>query len=216
MADPVIRLDKSRPFGTCHGERMPDDPLYKVCYWQGGKLNGKQVQLPFDVHGELIADDGKTESFTGMGQDSRGNTIQVQYSPLYTPLMRAFLDTKRAHMQRATQSAAPVAGNAFEEDGVSRDDGTDLGTESSPIDGVDFGAWLRGEINYAPHLLREAAFKRFHVRYPDIYPQLVVDCVFDHKVVSEGEVCGRFLPMIKRAIVADTSINEAAARASAA
>lgn len=199
MADPVIRLDKTKPHGTVHGERMPDDPHYKVAYWQGGRLNGKSIQLPFDVHGELVIDDGRTVPFTGTGQDSKGNVIPVTYQPLYSPLMREFLAAKMKRAAQVSTTAEPV----LEVDGEP-DPSDDLA--SAPDDEVNFASWLKGEANYAPRLLRDAARKRYGTQYPDIYPHLVIDLVFDHKVVAASEVAEKFQPILKKANFTDDSM----------
>jgi hypothetical protein len=194
MADPVIRLDKSKPFSTVHGERMPDDPHYKVHYWQGGRLNGKTVQLPFDSQGELVADDNRNAAYAGTGQDSKGNVVPVTYQPLYTPLMRAFLKAKTDRIAQIAQPAkdAPV----LEEDGDKADaTADDLGGQAD--DEVNFVSWLKGEAEYPTDLLRKAARKRFGKNYLAIKPDLIVDLVLDEKIVPEDQVCvalKRYLP----------------------
>src|SRR4051812_39126812 len=35
MSEPILRLDRSKPFSECRGERTPNDPHYRVAYWQG-------------------------------------------------------------------------------------------------------------------------------------------------------------------------------------
>src|SRR2546429_444017 len=67
MAEPVIRLDQSRAYSENRGEMRPDDPHYRVAFFQGEPLkvirNGKPatiaVTLPFDAQGDLVPDDGK-------------------------------------------------------------------------------------------------------------------------------------------------------------
>ena len=55
MPEPVIQLDRSKPFSECRGERTPDDPHYRVHFFQVYKVGRDQIQLPFDGNGELIA-----------------------------------------------------------------------------------------------------------------------------------------------------------------
>ena len=38
MSETRIQLDRSKPFAECRGDRTPEDPLYRVAAWQGGKL----------------------------------------------------------------------------------------------------------------------------------------------------------------------------------
>lgn len=56
---PVVKIDKSKPFATVHGERPPDDPHANVHFFQDS--------IPFDVRGEaipsLINDDKGRKAF---------------------------------------------------------------------------------------------------------------------------------------------------------
>jgi hypothetical protein len=45
---PVVRMDKSRDFATCHGERTPGNSHVGVHFYQNG--------LPFDAQGVMVAD----------------------------------------------------------------------------------------------------------------------------------------------------------------
>ena len=80
MSEIKIRLDRSKPFGECRGDRTPEDPHYRVAHFQGQTVNGKIVTLPFDSAGELIPDDGKTESWQGIGPDGK----PITYFPART------------------------------------------------------------------------------------------------------------------------------------
>jgi hypothetical protein len=189
MADPVIRLDRSKPFGENRGDMTPIDPHYKVAYWQGGKMGGKTIVLPFDVHGELVPDDGKTEPFQGLNSDGK----QIVYQPLYTPLMREFL---KAKLNRAAAVAAkqPDPHQLEDDDEDKGLDGLDGGDE----DEVNFVAWLKGEARYPSHILRQAAKRRFSINYQKIVPDLVVDCVRDHNLVSEDELCTQYKDVLRK------------------
>lgn len=210
MADPVIRLDKSKTFSTCHGDRTPEDPAYKVAYNQGGVLTVKgrkvQVLLPFDVHGELVPDDGKTGPFRGMGPEGK----EIVYQPLYDANMRAYLAAKIARMTAIASVSAPAAGPQIEDEG----DGSisDELAAAPNADDVDLSAWLRGQAKYPPRLLREAALKRFSTHYSST-ADIVVDAVMDHKLVREDEVCQELAGYLKKAFVSDPSIHTVAANA---
>lgn len=186
-ADLVVRLDRSKEFGECRGERTPDDPIYRVHYWQGGVMGGHKVVLPFDTHGELVPDDGKTEKFQGMGFNAKGESATVWYEPLWDDRMRKFLKAKLARMA-ALAAASP--GAQIEDDEPRGAD--DFGLAGSIEDEVNFASWLRGERKYAAHALRAAAKKRYSRTYGQIYPDLVIDLVLDEHVVPESEVCDEF------------------------
>lgn len=208
MADPVIRLDRSKSFATCHGDRTPEDPLYKVAAWQGGPMtvSGRKmhIMLPFDVHDELVADDGKTMPFRGMGPEGK----DVIYHPLYDANMRAYLQAKKTRLAAVTKTLVM--------DGVQIDD-DDAGEKDEVMappnaDDVDMVAWLRGQAKYPPRLLRDAALKRFSTHYSNT-ADIVVDAVMEHRLVPEAEVCAELAVHLKKAFVNDPSIHQVAANA---
>jgi hypothetical protein len=191
MAEPSIRLDRSKPFGTCHGERTSDDPYYRVHFWQGGKFGKDIVLLPFDSNGELIPDDGKIAPYQGVGLDQKGNKVMVEYQPLYNELQRKYL---KARMDRLTASASRTTSQEpVIEDEDEHADG--LGA-SSPEDDVNFEQWLRGEVRYPPGLIRTAMKKRYHLVQNDI-SEIVRDLVLEHKLVPEDEVCADLARALK-------------------
>lgn len=183
MAEPVIRLDRSKPFSENRGEMTPDDPLYRVRFWQGGTLvhNGKRhiVLLPFDANDELVPDDNKP---TFRGKDVEGN--EVTYQPLYSPLMREYLAAKK---KRMTQIVAPNPEPAIEDEGETE---TDVLGPNTANDEINLVAWLRGEAEYHAFKVRNAVRERYgraHQKESDV----VVDLVFDEKLVPEDQVCPR-------------------------
>lgn len=180
--DPVIRLDRSKPFSECRGERTPDDPHYRVCYWQGQKVGKNMVLLPFDAQGLLIADDGKTEPWQGLNVESKA----VTHYPLYNKDMRELLARKKQKFAAAATPAEDGADAVEDEDEV----------EANAAEEVNFTSWLRGEVQYQPHVLRAAAKKRYSKNYA-LIAELVVDLVLDEKLVPEDQVCEaykRYLP----------------------
>ena len=190
MAEPKVRLDRSpgRPYSTCHGERTPDDPHYRVHFWQGGKFGKDMVLLPFDSNGDLVPDDGKTASYQGLGIDQKGNTVSVDYKPLYDELMRKYLKAKLERLARVAEGAAS-------QEPMIEDEHDDDPLGGSPEDDVDFKAWLLGEVRYPPTLVRIAMKKKHHLVQNDI-GEIVRELVFEHKLVPAEQVCadlGRFL-----------------------
>lgn len=180
-----IRLDKSKPFSECHGERTPDDPHYHVHYWQGGPVGKAIVLLPFNSQGELVPDDGKTEPYMGGNVDGK----PVQHYPLYNQAMRDLVERKLKRLN-AAKNEGPA-----DEDAPAVLDGEQL-SSADPADDVDFGAWLRGEARYQPTLLRAAAKQRFGKAYREIGP-MVFDLVFDEKIVPEDQVCAELAKHLK-------------------
>jgi hypothetical protein len=176
--EPVIRLDRSKAYSECHGERTPDDPHHGVHYWQGGRLGEHIVLLPFDAQGELVPDDGRTEDYQGAGFDPQGKAAVVKYKPLYDDKMRRYLAAK---VKRMKEAVAPLTAPADE---ITED----LAAPGDVADEVNFVSWLRGEVQYQPHILRKAAKARYSKNYSKI-GDIVVDLVLDEQIVGEDHVC---------------------------
>lgn len=182
--NPVIRLDRSKPFGECRGERQPDDPHYTVHYWQGQKVGGHMIQLPFDAQGVLVPDDGKTAPWEGRSPDNK----PIVYNPLYTQAMRDLVARKLKTNTFAP--SVPVAGSEVTAD---EDDGN--GEDHDPSEDVNFASWLRGEAQYDWLLLQKAG-KRIGRNFSS-KKQMVEDLVIDEKIIPEDQVCAelaRHLP----------------------
>lgn len=177
MSDPIIRLDRSRPFSECHGERTPEDPHYRVHFWQGTRVNGKTVLLPFDSNDVLVEDEGHDKPFQGIVEGK-----PVSFHPLYTDEMRELVALKKKRLLDAKTRKQPA-----DDEGPTLDD-EDQPDGESDGDDVNFPSWLRGEARYTPQVLRAAAKKRFSKNYAQI-GELVTDLVLDEKIVPENEVC---------------------------
>lgn len=171
----VIKLDPSKPHGTEHGDRTPDDPMARVRFWQGG--------LPFDSQGVLIEDDGRRQQFTG-GPDSDGKIIR--YNPLYDETRAAILAKKRERMARYIKDPEPAV--------VSADDEEEA--KGAAADEVNLAMYLKGEAQYEPWLLFKAVERRFHAKFNklgDMIVFLVIDLEAEKKaVVTEAELAPEF------------------------
>jgi hypothetical protein len=176
MSEVTIRLDRSRPYGSCHGERMPDDPHYHVHFWQGGMMGGHRVLLPFDAHGNLVPDDGQRGKKQGLNADAK----PIEYGPLYDDNMRKYLAAKKIKMQALT---AIPSQTAIVEDGDKTED--DVLTPGD--DEVNLEAWLRGEANYLSGKVRDAYAKRFHKRTNELR-EIFIDLVLDEQIIPEDQV----------------------------
>lgn len=188
QAGPVIRLDKSKIFSECRGERTPDDPHYKVHFWQGTRVGKDIISLPFDAHGVLVPDDGKSESWEAHDNENK----VVVFHPLYTQAMRDLVKRKLERMTNANvkPTAAEIEAAAIEEDqdAQARDTSED----------VNLASWLRGEARYEWNEIKAAAKRRYSKNYTG-KRELVVDLVLDEKVVGEGEVCAELKAYIPKA-----------------
>jgi len=160
---PVVRLDRTKPYGTVHGDRTPDDPYYRVHYWQRG--------LPFDANGILVPDDQRTEPWPGIVE---GKTIMFQ--PLYTRAMREELEKRIARMMRSQKEAE-----------AERDAPEAIEAPVDPAEEVNLESYLRGEVDYPFFQLKKAAEARFHKRYNRLRT-IIEDLVYEEKVLPEMEV----------------------------
>lgn len=167
----VIRLDRSKPFSECRGERTPDDPHYRVHFWQGQMVGKDMVLLPFDACDELIPEDPtKSVPYQGLVDGK-----PVMHQPLYNQAMRDLVERKKKRHQLLSPAAAPT-----------ENDEEDAGSDAM-LDEVNFAMWLRGEARYDWTLLQTAAKKRFS-RHFTSKKQMVEDLVLDEKVVPENQV----------------------------
>lgn len=173
MAEVVIRLDESRNYSEVHGDRQPGDPHYHVHYFQDG--------LPFDGRGILVPDDGKREPWIVGIETDDGKIINVKHQPLYNDLMREKVQKKIDRINRF-KSGAISTKEETDEDGADDD--------RPSIDEVDFGAWLRGEMDYETFILFPAWAKRKGRKHTKLR-DLVEDLVRDERVVPEEEVTPR-------------------------
>lgn len=172
MSDPVIRLDTSKKFSTVHGDRTPEDAHYRVHFFQS--------ELPFDSQGVLVPDDGKSAPYFGTSPDGK----QVSYMPLYTPRMREVLAAKLARFK---------AGKPVVIDQVTVHDDEDV--KEKAAEEVNIMSWLRGEINYEPHMIFTACAVRYGKRHQTLR-SVVEDLILDEGVLPESDVAPHLMRLI--------------------
>lgn len=175
MAEIAIRLDRSKNYSECRGERTPDDPHYKVHYFQTFDFRKKKIQLPFDAAGILVPDDGRTAAYAGVADGK-----PVEHHPLYTEDMRALVEQlkKRKSVPKADLADDDEGAGEPEIPGTGNDAGSDVNLES----------WLRGEVKYPFFLLRAAVTARYH-RNCNNLATIVVELVQEEKLIPEDQVC---------------------------
>lgn len=189
MTDAVIRLDRSsqktKPFSECRGERQPDDPCYRVAWWQGQMVGKDMVLLPFDSQGCLVPPDNRTEPWQGKDADGK----PVTHYPLYNQPMRDLLEKKQ---KRQAIVAAPP--DVDEQESL----------ESKAAD-VNLESWLRGEARYEWAAIQAAAKDRFSRVYTK-KPELITDLVEDERLVPEDQLCPELAAMLPKKAAAQPSI----------
>lgn len=174
---PVLRLDKTKKFSTVHGERQPDDPHYKVHFWQD--------DLPFDANGRLIQDDGLRQPRNGLDAENK----PVVHRPLYDDKRAAKAKGKLDRLTRS--SAMPVEETSAEEDPEAA-----AAEQAAAAEAVNFESWLRGEVEYEPWQLNAAYEKRFSRKAHKVF-DMVIELVIDEKIVPEEELTPRFQKMVR-------------------
>lgn len=166
---PLVRLDRTKPYGTIHGDRTPEDPHYRCHYWQRG--------LPFDAQGILVPDDGKTQPWTAMGSDGK----PIVHQPLYNKDMRAEVERRIARMLRSQKDA-----DAERTTQVPAEEPID------PAEDVNLESYLRGEVDYPFFQLKKACEARFHKKYNRLRT-IIEDLVYEEKVIPESQVAPEIL-----------------------
>jgi hypothetical protein len=161
----MIRLDRSRPFQTIHGDRTQGDPHYNVHFFQGN--------LPFDAQGALVPPD-PDRAKPWVSKDSEGKPITCY--PLYNEQMTKVLEAK---LKRAAAVKAKDEVDDEEEDASEK--------LVNLADEVNLEAWLRGQAKYEPHLIYAACKQRYHRSFTRLR-EVVEELVYDLKLVPEAEV----------------------------
>lgn len=174
VPDVKIVLDKSKRFSECRGERVPEDPHYRVAYWQGQVFRGVIVLLPFDTQGQLVAEDAVNSPPSGAWQGLDNEGKPVRYHPLWTKPMRDLLDAKLK--RQAAIAEAPEA-----------EDELDVTDTDAASDEVNLVALLKGEAKYEWGLIQAAIKKRFHLIVQSKQQMVEVLCL-DEKIVQEHEL----------------------------
>lgn len=177
---PILRIDKSKTFSTVHGDRTPEDPHYKVHFWQDG--------LPFDVNGMLVQDDGRVQEFSGADAESK----PVRYKPLYDAKMRAKLEKKLLRLNKVARAPEP---EEIEADAEHEDASPEL--KAAMAESVNLESWLRGEVDYEPWMIFSAYKARYHHQTHKI-SEVVLNLVEDEKIVRPEQVTKhlqRYLPV---------------------
>ena len=176
---PTLRLDRSKRFSTVHGDRTPDDPHYKVHYWQEG--------LPFDVNGILVPDDGKTQGWSGVDSESK----PVRFLPLYSEDMRRKLEKKLSRLNKVARAPEPEEVEADAADGTASPE-----VQAAMAGEVNFESWLLGEVAYEPWMIFAAFKARYHINTHKM-GEVVVNLVLDENLVRPEQVTkylARYLP----------------------
>lgn len=169
----IIRLDPSKTHSTVHGDRTPDDPHYRVHYWQGG--------LPFDAEGVLIPDDGRRQVTNGVDSESK----PVRFQMLYDDKKAALLARK---IERATKHV-----KTEEPEEVTRE--SEEAEKQLAAEEVNFVSWLTGEAQYEPWMLFKACETRFASKQTKL-KDLIEFLVLDEKVIPEDRVAPAFKKLL--------------------
>ena len=176
---PQIRMDRSRPFATVHGDRGPGDPHAGVHFYQDG--------LPHDAQGFLIFDE---HMYEGNDKDSRQRREKLQAK------LKKYLAA-----QAKRKTAAPTPRDAEQLDGDDRDietksdqDGEESRSgeddEEDDREPINLSAWCRGEQQVewqemTQHIAR--IYKKRVASVADAIPFLVSE-----GVCPPGEVAKKF------------------------
>ncbi len=169
-----IRLDRTKPYSECHGERTPLDPHYGVHFMQAYKVGKKTIHLPFDSAGVLMKDDGKTAPWETIGP----NNEKTVWFPLYSAEMRELVAKLKAKQP-----------DVEEEDEEPVIDGpTD---ETAAGKAVDLRSWLRGEFKLTPQEMR-LAIKAQKGMNPQTVKEAVVFLVEDEQIIPRAQLSVQF------------------------
>lgn len=161
----VIKVqDYSEVYGS---ERQPHDPWANVAFVQDG--------LPFDINGELVPDDGKTQPFQGMGPDGK----LITYAPLYTKKMRDTVEKKMRRIKAGMKSKTPAPDEDQYEDDT-----------NSPVQ-INVTDWLMGDAEYPFFLIQHAVKERYSAGLTSV-AEIVRFLIIEQKVMKRELVADKF------------------------
>jgi hypothetical protein len=171
-----VSLDTTKLRSPVYGDRVPGDPHYQVHWWQDG--------LPFDIKGDLVPDDNRTGPWKGLNSENK----EVTYYPLWTDQMRVKLNKK---LERMSKVGRPVDDEIDE-----IHDDTSEEAKREAAEAVNLVAWLKGEIDYDPAQVFNAARHRYGRAFNKI-STLVNELVIDEKAIKEDEIRPSFKPFLE-------------------
>lgn len=131
MANQNVRMDKSKPYATVHGERPPGDPHALVHFMQEG--------LPYDAQGLLL--------------------INVVTDPALKK--RAEAKLAKANKQATKAAAPAADDPAPGDDDADDEGNDNSGGQQETSGDVNLESWLRGEANYQWFKITGAIKQRF-------------------------------------------------------
>jgi hypothetical protein len=154
----IVRLDKSRDYATVHGDRRPGDPHHEVHFYQFG--------LPFNAHGELIADHPE------IGADPR----------------------KQAAVEKLMKRAVKVKQEApgDEVDKLLGNGGGDDDDDDTPV--LNLEMWARGEQKWPWQQVSDAIAARFAKRVTD--KKGAVEVLIEERVVNAGQLSNELRKLV--------------------
>jgi hypothetical protein len=123
VAPPKVRMDRSRPHPTVHGDRMPGDPFAKVMYFQDGIPCDASGYFMFD-HPILQVPGPEGDKLRKIAAKKIERQIKIDAKNPPKPVRVASEDDDEDDAETAEEAAE-------EDDGL--------------LDAVSFESWLRGE-----------------------------------------------------------------------
>lgn len=167
MSDVFVRMDRSKPFSTIHGDRGPGDQHQFVQFKQDG--------LPFDAEGKLLIE--------AISVDDTKNREKA----------KRLIERAKARAGGEKAPAVPEPQKASDQDSLNT--GTDETDHDSGAGGgageVNLEAWLRGEQKW-PWFQIAAAIRTRFAKNVTKQADAVQFLVRDEKIISDADVTEAF------------------------
>lgn len=166
---PPVRMNRSMPFSSVHGERGPSDPWAGVGFIQDG--------LPFDPQGYCITDHPSILAETPAGAKLR--------AVLERKLKKAIANQAKEKPRRAASAESDGVESGVEAAAVDDDD------DEEDLEPIDLVAWLRGEQRIEwPEMTQELA-RRYKRRFTKV-EDAVEFLVKEEQLVQKGALQKKF------------------------
>lgn len=165
---PKLRMDRSKPFSTVHGERLPGDPHQNTHFFQDS--------MPFDASGHLIYDAIEDPKIKAIADR------KLKKLPSAKP---------------GNPGSADGDGDGDDDDGPDNDAGGDTKppAPTSPDD-VNLEAWLRGEMTYPWFAITKAVRSRHNANISK-QADMVDFLIRDLKVIPEDQLSADLRQLLK-------------------
>lgn len=164
----TLKMDKSRPFATVHGDREANDTHVRVSFFQDG--------LPFDAAGNLV--------LSVIENDQKLLDLARRKSSKFKSNAQPQEETSVVSAPPPPQLLADESYDDVDSEGAEAQDPDDV--SQGDIDAINLTEWAKGNIKYSWFKVRDAFRQRYSINVSSAND--AIDFLLSEGVVSEGDL----------------------------